>query len=216
MSSIEHYDKKYFDWQKKVGLFGGQANKIKFEKVIQKNQKVLDFGCGGGYLLSSFENIEKYGVEVNEFASSKAQKNGLKIFRSSKDLPDNYFDTIISNNCLEHCENPFLELKELYRSLKVDGTISICVPCDSLKNKFIENDIHLHFYSWSPNNLGNILKTCGFKVIETKPFIHKWFPFRYRLKKYISWPIFHILCKIWARFFLINDYHQVIAVAKKK
>ena len=130
------------------------------------------------------------------------------------DLPDKYFDTIISNNSLEHCENPFLELKELYRSLKNNGIISICIPCDNIKNKFVQSDEHMHLYSWSPSNLGNILKVCGFKVIETKPFIHKWIPYRYRLKKYISWPIFHVLCRLWARF--DNKWQQAIAIAKKE
>ena len=40
----------------------------------------------------------------------------------------------------------------------------------------------MHLYSWSPRNLGNILKVSGFKVIEFKLFISKWIPFRYRLK----------------------------------
>jgi len=214
MEPTDHYDKKYYAWQKQVGVFGGQANKIKFEKVIQKNQKVLDFGCGGGFLLSSFESIERYGVEINKNASAEAQKNGLKIFRSSKDLPNDYFDTIISNNALEHCENPFLELKELHRSLKVNGTISICIPCDSIRNKFNENDQHMHLYSWSPSNIGNILKACSFKVVHIKSFIHKWIPYRYKLIKYISWPIFNFLCRVWARF--DNKWQQVIVVAKKK
>ena len=68
MSTKSHYDEKYFDWQSKIGKFGGLANKIKFRNFIKKGKKVLDFGCGGGYLLSSFDNIEKYGVEVNEVA----------------------------------------------------------------------------------------------------------------------------------------------------
>lgn len=74
MGSKNHYDEKYFSWQKKIGHFGGQANKIKFEKLIKKNAKVLDFGCGGGYLLSSFENVEKYGVEINQIAVKEAEK----------------------------------------------------------------------------------------------------------------------------------------------
>ena len=137
MTSKTHYDEKYFKWQKYVGEFGGQANKIKFDEFIleSKSQKVLDFGCGGGYLLSSYKNIEKYGVEVNNTAVEVAEKNGCKVFKSSKDLPDNFFDTIISNMALEHCDNPFLELKELYRSLKVNGKICIVVPCDNIKYK---------------------------------------------------------------------------------
>ena len=64
MSSKNHYDEKYFSWQKYVGKFGG-LNKIKFDGIILENQKVLDFGCGGGYLLSSYNNIEDL-VEINE------------------------------------------------------------------------------------------------------------------------------------------------------
>jgi len=213
MSSKDHYNEKYFSWQIYVGKFGGQANKIKFDELISENQKVLDFGCGGGYLLSSYNNIERFGVEINETAIEEAKKNGTKIFTSSKDLPDNFFDTIISNHALEHCDNPFIELKELYRSLKKNGKICIVVPCDNIKYKYNEKDPHKHLYSWSPSNLGNILYTVGFKVLETKPFLHKWFPYRYRIKNYMSWPIFHFLCRIWWRF--DNSWYQIRAIAMK-
>ena len=135
MTSKSHYDEKYFEWQAHVGEFGALANKIKFEKIIKPNQKVLDFGCGGGYMLSTFENIDKYGVEVNKAARKVAEKK-IKVFKHSKDLPNDYFDVIISNHALEHCDNPFLELKELYRSLKKGGLICIVGPIDNKKNKF--------------------------------------------------------------------------------
>ena len=53
-----------------------------------------------------FSNIQKFGVEVNETAANEARNNGLKVFKSSKDLSDNFFDLIISNHALEHCDNP--------------------------------------------------------------------------------------------------------------
>ena len=84
MSSKDHYNEKYFSWQKYVGEFGGQANKIKFDEIVLENQKVLDFGCGGGYLLSSYQNIDRYGVEINSAAVEVAKKNGSKIFNTSK------------------------------------------------------------------------------------------------------------------------------------
>jgi len=43
MTSKDHYNKEYFDWQKSVGQFGGQANKIKFNELISKNQKGFGF-----------------------------------------------------------------------------------------------------------------------------------------------------------------------------
>jgi cyclopropane fatty-acyl-phospholipid synthase-like methyltransferase len=68
MTSINHYKKKYFNWQSKVGKFGAIANQIKFIDYIKDGQKVLDFGCGGGYMLSTFTYIKKYGVEINSNA----------------------------------------------------------------------------------------------------------------------------------------------------
>tara|TARA_B100001057_G_C22860607_1_gene954372 strand:+ start:965 stop:1615 length:651 start_codon:yes stop_codon:yes gene_type:complete len=213
MTAKDHYNKEYFDWQSEVGIFGATANKIKFEKFINLNTKVLDFGCGGGYFLSQFDKIEKHGVEINEFARKAAQKNNLKVYESSKDIPSNYFDTIISNNALEHTDNPLLELKELYRALKINGKICIVVPLDNKKYKFKKNDKDFHLYSWSPMNLGNILIAAGFDVIESKPFVHKWFPYFYKIKKYMSWGIFHFFCRLYGS--IDNRWCQVRAVATK-
>tara|TARA_B110000971_G_scaffold220850_1_gene265771 strand:+ start:3541 stop:4182 length:642 start_codon:yes stop_codon:yes gene_type:complete len=212
MTSEHHYDKKYFEWQSNVGIFGALANRIKFEELIEKNQKVLDFGCGGGYMLSTFDKIERYGVEINDIARNEAKKK-IKVFKTSKELPNEFFDLIITNHALEHCDNPFLELKELYRSLKKGGLICIVVPIDNKKNKFIKNDRFMHLYSWSPSNLGNILKASGFNVLESKPFIHTWVPYYLRVKKIVSWPIFHFLCRVYGS--LNHKYRQSRAIAKK-
>ena len=213
MTSKNHYNKKYFSWQSEVGLFGAIANQIKFRNYIKEDKKILDFGCGGGYMLSTFRNIKKYGVEINSIAKKIAEKKGLVVFSSTRKLPNNFFDLIISNNALEHTDNPFIELKELYRSLRKGGTICIVVPLDTLKYKYKKNDKDFHLYSWSPMNLGNLLTSAGFKVIESKPFIHKWFPFHKTIKKFISWKTFHFLCKIYGR--IDNKWSQVRAVATK-
>ena len=39
MSSKDHYNEKYFSWQKYVGKFGGQANKIKFDESNKSNSR---------------------------------------------------------------------------------------------------------------------------------------------------------------------------------
>lgn len=214
MTSKNHYNEEYFQWQSKVGKFGAQANKVKFNKVITPNSKVLDFGCGGGFFLSLFENIEKHGVEINPHARSIAEKNKIKVFKSSSEIPNEYYDIVISNNALEHTDNPLLELKELYRGLKKEGKICIIVPLDSINYKFEKDDKDFHLYSWSPMNLGNILTAAGFEVIESKPFIHKWFPFHMYFKKIMSWKLFHIFCFIYGR--INKKWVQVRAIAKKK
>jgi SAM-dependent methyltransferase len=214
MTTKNHYNKNYYKFQKSIGIFGGKANKIKFEKLIYNHQKVLDFGCGGGFLLSEFDKkIEKFGVEINEIARRQAIKKGIKCYKTSKSLPSNFFDLIISDNALEHCDNPYLEIKELYRALKKNGKICLVVPLDSLYSKYDENDINFHLYSWSPMNLGNILKANNFKVIVTEPFIHKWMPYYYIIKKFLPWSLFHFLCFIYGR--LDRKWFQIKAIAQK-
>jgi len=214
----KHYNQKYFDYQKEIGIFGGFANQIKFKDLIKDKQKVLDFGCGGGYLLSTFKNIEKYGVEINSIARNEAIKNNIFCFDSSSKLPSEKFDLIISDNALEHTENPLLELKELFRSLKKGGIICLVVPLDNINYKYKENDINNHLYSWSPMNLGNLLIAANFKVISSEPYIHKWIPHWWRLRKLlngkISWYIFHILCKVYGR--INQQWWQVKAIGIKK
>ena len=62
---------------KNIALFNLNKNVEKFSKEINElksSSKVLDFGCGGGYILNSFKNIKKYGVEINKDAFKVAKK----------------------------------------------------------------------------------------------------------------------------------------------
>lgn len=60
-----HYDNNYFIWQAPLGEFGGWANQSKFEEYITPDSVVLDFGCGGGFLLKNLVCRKRIGVEVN-------------------------------------------------------------------------------------------------------------------------------------------------------
>ena len=81
-----YYDNKYFDWQAPIGEFGGWANLTKFRPFIDNDFNVIDFGCGGGYLLKNIRCKEKIGVEVNDSAREQAQQNGIRTVKSSMDI----------------------------------------------------------------------------------------------------------------------------------
>lgn len=55
------YKKDYFDWQKEIEKIGGKLNMFKFENEVKETDVLLDFGCGGGYLLDNFKNSKKIG-----------------------------------------------------------------------------------------------------------------------------------------------------------
>ena len=83
---MEYYNNDYFDWQKNIGAFGGEANLFKFENFISPSDNVVDFGAGGGYLLNHIKNHNKIGIEINDVARSNAEKFGLKMVANILDV----------------------------------------------------------------------------------------------------------------------------------
>jgi SAM-dependent methyltransferase len=211
----KHYDKDYFDWQSSIGEFGGWANQSKFLEYISSKSRVLDFGCGGGFLLKGLNCAKRVGIEVNESAADIAKKNGIEVYRSVADVPDDYyFDVIISDNALEHTLQPLSELVSLYRKVSLGGKIVFVVPCESIGYSYKPNDISHHLYSWSPMCIGNLFTEAGFSVIESKPYIHKWPP-KYRLiARYGGRRLFEVSCRIYGR--IERSWFQVRVVAEKR
>lgn len=212
-----HYNKDYFDWQKNIGAFGGWANSYKFKNTIKKCDVVLDFGCGGGFLLSNLVCKKKIGIEPNAAASDSIVSQGIEHFCSPsealKALGHGAVDVIISNHALEHTLNPLEELKALRLLLKNKGSIHFFVPCDSVNYSYNPKDINYHLYSWSPQNLGNLFHEAGFDVIYSRPYLHKWPPY-YKYFAKMGWPIFNIICKIYCH--IERSWWQVEVKARNK
>lgn len=208
-----YYDKAYFDWQKNIGAFGGWANLVKFEKYISPEMNVIDFGCGGGFLLNHIDCKGKIGVEINEIARENAENVGVMTFKSVIELPNTWADCIISNNVLEHVPDPLNQLVLLKDKLKKGGKIIFVVPCDSIRFKYDPQDVNYHLYSWSPMNLGNLFVEAGYTVIESKAFIHKWPPKYHLIARLFGKTIFNIGCRLYGH--LERSWFQVRVVAIK-
>ena len=209
----KHYDSNYFDWQQDIGMFGGWANVTKFSDYIKQDDVVLDFGCGGGFLLKNINCKKRIGVEINPAAAETAKKNGIEIYNSVVDIPDEYVDVIISNNALEHTLQPLDELKALRSKLKDGGKIIFVVPCESIKYSYKPNDINHHIYSWSPMCIGNLFTEAGYSLIESKAYIHKWPPKYKLIAKFGGRVLFNLACLIYGR--MERSWFQVRAVGEK-
>ena len=212
--AVKHYNYNYFEnYQKKMGLFGGKANLFLFEKYISENDKVLDFGCGGGFLLSNLKCKQKFGVEINEISRANCIEKGIECYENIDFIEDSSIDVIISSHCLEHTTSPYDCLEKFYKKLKNNGTIVVVVPTDSYRVKFKKDDINYHLYSFSPMNLGNLLDSVGFDELKVKPVFHKWPPYYYYIQKYFGWNFFHCISYIYGVLSLSNI--QIRAIAKK-
>ena len=144
--------------KKEIGKIGGILNKFKFNYVVKPDLAVLDFGCGGGYLLSTYDCAKKVGVELNPHARTVAAEFGIETYASIHEVPSEYVDVIISNHAMEHVENPLEILKQLFRVLKPGGfylNVSLSretqrfyefYPRSSESGEFQKYGVHYHFF----------------------------------------------------------------------
>ena len=215
MKAKNYYGNEYFNnYQREIGEFGGKANIFKFKKYISSNHSVLDFGCGGGFLLNNLDCKDKIGIEINPIAREYCKSNfGIDCFENLDHIQDKSVDVIISNHALEHCENPLSIINNLYTKLKKQGKIIIVVPLDSFLYKFKKDDVNKHLFSFSPMNLGNLLTSAGFKQIKTGNIYHKWPPFWKIIKTIFGWNVFHLTSRVYGTLNLF--WTQTIGIGVK-
>ncbi len=129
-----------------------------FIKGLPKNAKVLDWGCGTGYLLLPLKRekgVEAYGCDVALYPLDVLKKYAeeRQIFVDLKQsdeyklpYPDEFFDAIVSADVFGHVSNAEKSIVELHRVLKKGGIIAI--QSESIHYK------ELYFYK----KIMNILK----------------------------------------------------------
>ena len=136
----DYYDnytnvKKYGEAIDKVGLWNSE--KIIFDKYVNKNDKILDLGCGAGRTTINlykmgYKNIIGLDLSTNliDYATRYTQNNNLNIQFVNGDATnlkyeDNLFDVVIfSYNGMQSIpgkRNRDAVLKEVYRVLKPNG-----------------------------------------------------------------------------------------------
>jgi len=141
----------YWDGDRRINYGGYNYIEGRWEKVarlmaehygLKSGDKILDIGCGKGFLLYDFTkiipNINVFGIDISEYAikNCKAEiSNNLKEGNCTN-LPyqDNYFDFVFSINTLHNLHNYELEnaLKEINRVSKSNKQY-ICV--ESYRNE---------------------------------------------------------------------------------
>jgi SAM-dependent methyltransferase len=160
---------KYFSWQQAAGRKGAIYNLKLFAPYIHEDHDVLDFGCGGGYILEALHCREKVGVEINPVAQIEAMKMGIQTCSTLADLTGRTFDRIISSHCLEHVANPYESLCQMRGLLRQNGRLILLLPVDDWRNEpWVGTDDNGHLYGWTPRLLGNLLTSAGFRPLLVK------------------------------------------------
>jgi SAM-dependent methyltransferase len=187
---------EYFEWQSGIGRLGADLNRWKVERYLHPDDTVLDFGCGGGYLLGALPVARKLGVEVSPRASEIATQNGLDVVSSLGEVPSSAVDVVISHAVLDHTLNPFAELKELFRVLRPGGRLVLWTPIDDWRDRRSrQRDPNFRMYTWTPPLMRNLLDEAGFDEIETAVSTYAWSLRFARYRHRMPMPIFRLACR---------------------
>jgi ubiquinone/menaquinone biosynthesis C-methylase UbiE len=122
MIEAKKYEKNYWDGDRKFGYGGYKYIPNRWRPVAKSlidtynltdNSKLLDVGCGKGFLLHEIKkilpNIEVVGIEISEHAiknSIPEIKNSIIKQKAQENFKfdDNHFDLVISIGCLHNLE----------------------------------------------------------------------------------------------------------------
>lgn len=147
---------------------------------VRPEERVLDVGCGSGYLLGQ---VAAFGATLAavDIAASRLEKASSRLERigASADLrlgvaedlgfEDDSFDVVFCSEVLEHLQHPEAGLAEIRRVLKPGGRAILSVPnrekilwveCMHCGEKTSANNGHLH--SFDPKSFGALVETAGF------------------------------------------------------
>lgn len=153
-----------------------------FLKYLPKSGKILEAGCGPGYVVLALQkmgyNIE--GVEWSNEIVEAVKKVMPEVAIRAGDVTampvaDGFYDAIISLGVVEHRQagpEPFL--KESFRILKPGGTLLISVPHFSAVrrmrySKSVEGTpagTQFYQHAFAPEEFARFLTDCGFQIIE--------------------------------------------------
>lgn len=151
--------------------------------------KVLDVGCGGGFLSNYLakEGLSVTGIDLSESSLAIATRkdetrtvNYIKANAYEMPFEDGSFDVITSTDFLEHVDEPKRVLREVARCLKTGGlfffhTFNRTMLANLLAIKslewFVKNtpkNLHVIDYFISPQDLLDWLDELGFETIELR------------------------------------------------
>ena len=130
--------------------------------------KILDVGCGKmpykKYILENSKVTEYIGLDIDDaLIYDKKIKPDYTWDGIRMPFENDTFECAIGTEVLEHCPNPEIILKEIYRVLKPGGVFLFTVP-------FLWNlhEVPHDEYRYTPFSLERHLKNSGFRDVTIK------------------------------------------------
>jgi len=149
-------------------------------KLVPKNSKVLDVGCGEGKIRNLLQNCDYYGIDgqknlIGSLIKENVKAKTIDLNKEGFPFEEEKFDHILMLDILEHVADPKQLLSQAKNRLNKGGRIIVTLPNDYhilnkarfLLNKHLTEDAfapygHLHYFPIKSGE--NFLKKIGFKI----------------------------------------------------
>jgi SAM-dependent methyltransferase len=126
----EYYkSNNYVDYLSKKERYVRTAEEIytNFSKfsLIDKDTKILDYGCSLGFLIKGFESLgftNVYGYDISSWAVEQAKKLNCKMLET----PEGNYELGIFLDVLEHMTDD--QITSLFQKIKLDKVL-VRIPC---------------------------------------------------------------------------------------
>jgi SAM-dependent methyltransferase len=118
---------------------------------LDKNSRLLDFGCGEGIFTEDFENWKSYDKYTRP------------------NFPDGKFDFITMWGVLEHLTNPFQTIKDLTEKLAPNGKIALTTIGTQTGIPY-QYKIPEHVTWWSEDSVKRLFNKARLKILELSPY----------------------------------------------
>jgi SAM-dependent methyltransferase len=136
--------------------------------VPVQGARILELGCGNGYLLSRLALLgaqSVVGIEPGPQAEDARSRYGVEVLRGffPEVSPAGPFDLIISYCLLEHLEDPVTHLRDAGRLLAPGGRMAVMVQNEGpyIRSGEFSLLFHEHFSYFSEGTLRRTLQSAG-------------------------------------------------------
>jgi len=166
-------------------LFGSILDYL---KAIGSGGRLLDVGCGGGYLLASAaqRGWRSLGTDLSHRACVVARRNGAPVIQAegaALPLREGGVNAALLINVLDHTPDPLATLRETHRVLRPGGHLVIRIPNAAFHRPWVrlltslgpfvrwhgwDGYPILHLFAFTPSALRSLVTRAGFYVLKVR------------------------------------------------
>lgn len=126
-------------------------------------QKILDFGSGIGTIADFFDKQKIICLEIDENQRKILTDKNFEVIESLDQIKEESIANLYSSNVLEHIEDDYGIVKDIYKKMKKDGKIVFYVPAFQILYSQMDKNVG-HYRRYNKKRMTKILKEAGFKI----------------------------------------------------